>query len=54
MPLCKPGDFLYVPAWLPHQEINSSKDVPFEWDLVRSTPEAIVLICVTISGKNAL
>jgi uncharacterized RmlC-like cupin family protein len=37
------GDFLYVPAWLPHQEINPSKDVPFQWIVVRSTPEAIVV-----------
>jgi uncharacterized RmlC-like cupin family protein len=37
------GDFVYVPAWLPHQEINPSKDVPFQWVVVRSTPEAIVV-----------
>ena len=37
------GDFLYVPAWLPHQEINPSKDVPFQWIVVRSTSEAIVV-----------
>jgi uncharacterized RmlC-like cupin family protein len=37
------GDFLHVPAWLPHQEINPSKDVPFRWIVVRSTPEPIVV-----------
>jgi uncharacterized RmlC-like cupin family protein len=37
------GDFLYVPAWLPHQEINPSKDVPFQWIVVRSTSEPIVV-----------
>jgi uncharacterized RmlC-like cupin family protein len=37
------GDFLYVPAWLPHQEINPSSDRPFEWIVVRSTPEPIVV-----------
>lgn len=37
------GDFLYVPAWLPHQEINPSSDVPFLWVVVRSTPEPIVV-----------
>ena len=37
------GDFLYVPAWLPHQEINPSSDLPFQWVVVRSTPEAIVV-----------
>jgi len=40
--LCK-GDFLYVPAWLPHQEINPSSDVPFQWIVVRSTSEPIVV-----------
>jgi uncharacterized RmlC-like cupin family protein len=37
------GDFLFVPAWLPHQEINRSHDVPFTWVVVRSTPEPIVV-----------
>ncbi len=37
------GDFLFVPAWLPYQEINSSSDLPFEWIFVRSTPEPIVV-----------
>jgi uncharacterized RmlC-like cupin family protein len=37
------GDFLYVPAWLPHQEINPSKTVPFQWIVVRSTSEPIVV-----------
>ena len=37
------GDFLYVPAWLPHQEINPSKNIPFQWIVVRSTPEPIVV-----------
>ena len=33
------SDFLFVPACLPHQELNPSKDVPFQWIVVRSTPE---------------
>ena len=37
------GDFLYVPAWLPHQEINPSKNIPFQWIVVRSTSEPIVV-----------
>jgi uncharacterized RmlC-like cupin family protein len=37
------GDFLYVPAWLPHQELNLSTTTPFRWVVVRSTPEPIVL-----------
>ena len=39
----KAGDFLFVPAWLPHQEINPLDDIPFQWLVVRSTPEAIVV-----------
>jgi len=37
------GDFLHVPSWLPHQEINPSKKNPFRWVVVRSTPEPIVV-----------
>jgi uncharacterized RmlC-like cupin family protein len=37
------GDFLFVPAWLPHQEINPSDDTPFQWVVVRSTSEPIVV-----------
>jgi uncharacterized RmlC-like cupin family protein len=37
------GDFLYVPAWLPHMEINPSSEVPFQWVVVRSTSEPIVV-----------
>jgi uncharacterized RmlC-like cupin family protein len=36
------GDFLYVPAWLPHQEINPSRLLSFQWVVVRSTSEPIV------------
>ena len=37
------GDFLHVPSWLPHQEINPSSEQPFRWIVVRSTPEPIVV-----------
>jgi uncharacterized RmlC-like cupin family protein len=37
------GDFLHVPSWLPHQEINLSKEHSFRWVVVRSTPEPIVV-----------
>lgn len=39
----RPGDFLHVPAWLPHREVNPSSDTPFRWVVVRSTPEPIVV-----------
>lgn len=37
------GDFLHVPGWLPHQELNPSKEHTFRWVVVRSTPEPIVV-----------
>ncbi len=37
------GDFLSIPAWLPHREINASADLPFQWVVVRSTSEPIVV-----------
>ena len=37
------GDFLHVPSWLPHQELNPSSEQPFRWVVVRSTPEPIVV-----------
>ena len=41
--VARPGDFIHVPAWLPHMEINQSQDHPFEWVVVRSTPTPIVV-----------
>ena len=37
------GDFLHVPAWLVHREINRSEETPFRWVVVRSTSEPIVV-----------
>jgi uncharacterized RmlC-like cupin family protein len=37
------SDFLHVPSWLPHQELNPSNEQPFRWVVVRSTPEPIVV-----------
>jgi uncharacterized RmlC-like cupin family protein len=37
------GDFIHVPAWLPHMEINESPTQPFRWVVVRSTPDPIVV-----------
>jgi uncharacterized RmlC-like cupin family protein len=37
------GDFLHVPAWLVHREINRSKGTPFRWVVIRSTSEPIVV-----------
>jgi uncharacterized RmlC-like cupin family protein len=39
----KAGDFIHVPAFLPHMEINPSKLEPFRWVVVRSTSTPIVV-----------
>jgi uncharacterized RmlC-like cupin family protein len=38
-----PGDFIYVPPFVPHQEINASRDEVLECVLVRSDGEAVVV-----------
>ena len=38
-----PGDFIYVPPFVPHQEINASADETLECVLVRSDNEAVVV-----------
>ena len=38
-----PGDFIYVPPFVPHQEINASADQALECVLVRSDNEAVVV-----------
>ena len=38
-----PGDFIYIPPFVPHQEINASRDEPLECVLVRSDSEAVVV-----------
>jgi uncharacterized RmlC-like cupin family protein len=37
------GDFIHVPAFLPHMEINPSDSQPFRWVVVRSTSAPIVV-----------
>ncbi|MFB7719952.1 cupin domain-containing protein [Nocardia sp. NPDC056100] len=39
----EPGDFIFVPPFVPHQEINASSDEPLECVLVRSDSEAVVV-----------
>ncbi|MCB1495908.1 MAG: cupin domain-containing protein [Bauldia sp.] len=38
-----PGDFIFVPPYVPHQEINASADETLECVLVRSDNEAVVV-----------
>jgi uncharacterized RmlC-like cupin family protein len=39
----EPGDFIYVPPYVPHQEINARTDAPLECVLVRSDQEPVVV-----------
>jgi uncharacterized RmlC-like cupin family protein len=38
-----PGDFIYVPPYVPHQEINASPTEPLECVLCRSGQEPVVV-----------
>src|SRR5665213_3398973 len=38
-----PGDFIYVPPFVPHQEINASSEEPLSCVLVRSGQEPVVV-----------
>lgn len=37
------GDFIYVPPFVPHQEINPSADTPSQWVIVRNAQDPIVI-----------
>src|SRR5271156_3840471 len=38
-----PGDFIFVPPYVPHQEINALEKEPLSWVMVRSGQEPIVV-----------
>ena len=38
-----PGDFIYIPPFVPHQEINASPEMPVEAVVVRSGQEPVVI-----------
>jgi uncharacterized RmlC-like cupin family protein len=38
----EPGDFIYVPPFVPHQEVNPA-DEPSQWVIVRNSQEPIVV-----------
>src|SRR3954452_4241562 len=38
-----PGDFIFVPPYVPHQEINASRDETLECVLVRSDGQAVAI-----------
>ena len=39
----KRGDFIHVPPYLPHMEMNASSERAFKWIVVRSTGTPIVI-----------
>jgi uncharacterized RmlC-like cupin family protein len=39
----EPGDFVLIPPYVPHQEVNPSPDKPTQWVVVRSGPESVVV-----------
>jgi uncharacterized RmlC-like cupin family protein len=48
-----PGDFVYIPPYMPHQEMNASGEHPLEAIVIRSDQEPIV-ISVEIEGADAV
>jgi uncharacterized RmlC-like cupin family protein len=48
-----PGDFVYVPPYLPHQELNARKDEPVEAVIVRSGQEPVVVNLDIASPEDA-
>jgi uncharacterized RmlC-like cupin family protein len=38
-----PGDFIYIPPYVPHQEINALSQQPLECVVIRSDQEAVVV-----------
>jgi uncharacterized RmlC-like cupin family protein len=52
----EPGDFIFVPPFVPHQEINPSPDTPSQWVIVRNSQEPIVVnlepLTATVQAAN--
>ncbi len=38
-----PGDFIFIPPYVPHQEINASTDEPLDCVVIRSDNEPVVV-----------
>ena len=49
-----PGDFIYVPPFVPHQEMNARSDEPVEAVVVRSGQDPIVVNLDIESPEPAL
>jgi len=48
-----PGDFIFVPPWVPHQEINASREEPLRCVIVRSDAEPVVVNLDTAPAEPA-
>jgi uncharacterized RmlC-like cupin family protein len=48
-----PGDFIFVPPWVPHQEINALPDQPVEAVVVRSGQQPVVVNLPLESPEDA-
>ena len=48
-----PGDFIFVPPWVPHQEINARQDEPCEAVVVRSGQDPVVVNLDIASPEEA-
>lgn len=48
-----PGDFIFVPPWVPHQEINAKHDEPCEAVVVRSGQDPVVVNLDIVSPETA-
>jgi len=46
------GDFIFIPPYVPHQEINASSDETLECVLVRSDNEAVVVNLDIRAGRE--
>lgn len=48
-----PGDFIFVPPWVPHQEMNARSDEPVEAVVIRSGQDPVV-VNLDIAEANQL
>src|SRR5579884_294162 len=46
------GDFIYVPPFVPHQEINTSPDTPSQWVIVRNSQKPVVVNLEPLSAEQ--
>jgi len=50
----EPGDFIYVPPFAAHQEINASVDTPSQWVIVRNSQEPVVVNLEPVTGQQQI